>query len=73
MLWIVTKSAHYYPDDGVGDWISVHNDETKARVVFEAIELDSWNSVYLLCIQADLTFEQVDCRDGEKSDILRTA
>lgn len=35
MLYLITKSASYYPEAGTRDWVSMETDEAEARAFFE--------------------------------------
>jgi hypothetical protein len=47
-LYLVTRSHHYYPFEGVGDWQAVSSDIQEARRKFEDLELESSQSKYLI-------------------------
>ena len=47
-VYIVTRSAIYYPEHAAGDWLSAHETAEEARTAFDAAEANSWGGVFLI-------------------------
>lgn len=52
-LYILTKSQHYYPEDGVGDWREVFADKNEGLAALAAMEMDGLSDAFLLHVSPD--------------------
>lgn len=69
MIYVITKSDHYYPMPGVRDWIAVAQGELLGRALFDAVCRESdvqqgMATAYLIRIDPTTAeHEEIACSD----------
>jgi hypothetical protein len=65
MIYLVTRSPHYYASAGTYDWRLVTTDLEKATKFLESFEIDTYEDAYLIAIDpVSGGFQTITTRDG---------
>jgi hypothetical protein len=70
-LFLITRSAHHYPLDGIGDWVGLYDHVVRAETEFRDLMIEPYESACLIQIEPNGHYAVLDERDGGTEEYRR--